>query len=91
MGLLGVIGALAGNLIVPGIGSIVAVAPSGSPYTWTAPSAGMLIVSGGTVSLVEVGRGAAFYVAGLVGGLIPVSAGDKVRMTYAPTATFLGR
>ena len=71
----------------------VALAPSGSPYTWTAPSAGMLIVSGGTVSLVEVGRGAAFYVAGLVGGLIPVSAGDKVRMTYvvAPTATFLGR
>ena len=70
----------------------VAVSPSCSPYTWTAPSDGVLIVSGGTVSLVEVGRGAAFYAAGLVGGLIPVSAGDKVRMTYvvAPAATFLG-
>ena len=71
----------------------VAVVPSGSPFTWTATAAGMLIVSGGTVSLVEVGRGAAFYAAGLVGGLIPVSVGDKVRMTYvvAPATTFLGR
>lgn len=71
----------------------VAVSPGGSPYTWTAPATGMLILSGGTVSLVEVGRGAVFYAAGLIGGLIPVSAGDKVRMTYvvAPTATFFGR
>ena len=70
-----------------------AVSLGGSPATWTAAKPGTLIVSGGTVSLVEIGRSASFVVAGLIGGMIPVSAGDQVRVTYlvAPTVTFLGR
>ena len=70
-----------------------AVTPTGSPFVWTASNPGALVISGGTVSVVEVGRGAVWVVSGLLGGMIPVSAGDKVRMTYlvAPTVTFIGR
>ena len=74
-------------------GAVTTVALGGSPATYNAPSSGVLIVSGGTVSLVEIGRGATWIAAGLVGGVIPLSAGDKARVTYvvAPTVTFLGR
>ena len=69
----------------------VSVSPTGSPMTWTAASDGVLAISGGTVSLVEVGRAGVFVLAGLVTGLVPVLAGDLVRMTYliAPTIKFL--
>ena len=69
------------------------VSPTGSPMTWTAPSAGALAVAGGTVSLIEVGRAGMFVLAGLISGMVPVSAGDSVRLTYvvAPTMKFLQR
>ena len=66
------------------------VTPNGSPFTHVAASNGAVIVSGGTVSLVELGRGGAFVSVGLVAGALPVVRGDSVRVTYAvaPTITF---
>lgn len=67
------------------------VAPGASPYTWTAPTNGLLVVTGGTVSLVQYGRSGTLTALGLINGLIPVSAGDSVRITYltTPTVTFI--
>lgn len=69
----------------------VAVTPGASPYTYTAGRSGLLVVSGGTVSLIEYGRAGAFVGAGLLAGVIPVVAGDAVKTTYAvaPTMTFM--
>lgn len=68
-----------------------AVTPTGSPFTYTAPSSGLVILSGGTVSLVEYGRDASFYALGVVAGPVNVARGDAVRLTYlvAPTITFV--
>lgn len=74
-----------------GRGASRAVTPSGTGYVFTAPSSGLIFVSGGTVSLVEYGRGDIFFGTGLTFGSIPMAAGDKIRFTYlvAPTITFL--
>lgn len=76
---------------VPGRGSPRAVTPSGTGYVFTAPSNGLIAISGGTVSLVEYGRGNTFFVAGLISGPVFMAAGDKIRLTYllAPAITFL--
>lgn len=68
-----------------------AVTVGGSPYTYTAPSNGMLVIAGGTVSLVQYGRAGTLTTLGLVSGLIPMRVGDTVKTTYAvaPTMTFL--
>ena len=72
-------------------GAARTVTPSGTGYVFTAPSNGIIFISGGTVSLVEYGRGDIFFGTGLTFGSIPMSAGDKIRLTYlvAPTITFL--
>jgi hypothetical protein len=64
-----------------------------SPFSYTAPQAGVVLISGGTVSLVEYGRGGVFTNIGTVAGAVPVSQGDVVRVTYtvAPTMTFVRR
>lgn len=65
---------------------------SGSPYTFSdVVSDGLLVVRGGTVSLIEYGRQGVFTTLGIASGLIPVKAGDSVRVTYtvAPTVTFI--
>lgn len=67
------------------------VTPTGSAFSYGAPSNGIIILSGGTVSSIEYGRGASFYTIGLVTGSFYVSRGDTIRVTYvvAPTMTFL--
>lgn len=61
---------------------------SGSPYVFTDPvNDGLLVVRGGTVSLIEYGRQGAFTTLGITAGLIPVKAGDSVRITYTVTPT----
>jgi len=74
-----------------GRGSSRSVTPSGTGYVFTASSNGIIFISGGTVSLVEYGRGSTFFVAGIASGPISIAAGDKIRFTYlvAPTITFL--
>lgn len=69
-----------------------AMTVSGSPYVFTAPSDGLVVLSGGTVSLVQYGRGSTLTALGLVGGLIPVVKDDTVRITWAisaPSLTFI--
>lgn len=72
-------------------GAARALTPSGSPYTYTAPSNGVIVISVGTVTVIEYGRSGAFYVVGLIAGLFPILNGDSIRVTYAvaPTMTFL--
>ena len=74
-----------------GRGGSRVVTPSGTGYVFTAPSNGIIFISGGTVSLVEYGRGSTFFDAGIASGPISMASGDKIRLTYvlAPAITFL--
>lgn len=68
------------------------VTPTGSPYTYSAPRRGSLIVSGGTVSLIRFSRdGSTFYDTGATAGMFPLNAADRLEVTYAvlPTLTFV--
>lgn len=70
----------------------VPVTPGASPYTYTAPVKGFLILSGGTVSAVAFSRdGTTFYSYGVTAGPFPLNAADRIRITYtvAPTLTFV--
>ena len=65
---------------------------TGSPFTFTAPVRGFVIVQGGTVSLVEFSRdGTTFYNYGTTAGPFPLSAADRLRITYTvlPTMIFV--
>ena len=67
------------------------VTPTGSPFVFTIPRDGALVVTGGTVSLLEYGRGGSYVSLGFVAGISPVARGDTVRTTYvvAPTMRFI--
>lgn len=69
---------------------LAAVVVGASPFTYVAPDSGTLVVQGGTVSLVELGRKGSFVTTGLIAGVVPVSRGDQLRVTYTvlPTMTF---
>ena len=50
-----------------------------------------VIVSGGTVTLIELSRdGATWYTIGLIAGLILLSPSDRVRVTYTVAPTMIG-
>ena len=67
------------------------VTPTGSPYTYTAPRKGFLIVSGGTVSAIAFARLGPFYGTGQTAGTFTLALNDKLKITYsgAPTLTFV--
>lgn len=68
------------------------VTPSASPFTYSATVKGSLIVSGGTVSLIQFTRnGTAFYNTGQTSGMFTLNAADSLVITYAvaPTITFV--
>lgn len=80
------------------VGAALGLAPSGiavgaSPFSYTAPNAGTVLVRGGTVTVLELGRGGVFVNIGVVAGPVPVSAADVVRVTHAgaPTMTYVQR
>lgn len=62
-----------------------------SPFTYDANDSGLLIITGGTVSLIEYGRNSTFTNTGLISGIVPLADGDRVRITYTvvPTVTFI--
>lgn len=63
-----------------------------SPYAYTAPAIGDVVVQGGTVSAITRTRpGQSAVNIGVTAGIIPVQAGDVVTTTYsvAPTITFI--
>lgn len=72
-------------------GAAQTVPVTASPFTYTAPANGMVLISGGTVSVAEYGRNSSFYALGLLGGPVAVLAGDKIRLSYltVPSMTFL--
>lgn len=63
-----------------------------SPTTYTANVNGMILLTGGTVSVVQLQR-VNTYTTGLTAGLFPLSVGDKLSITYTvlPTATWFPR
>lgn len=67
-----------------------AITVTASPFTYTLPSNGYVVINGGTVSAINVKR-INSYVTGLTGGVIALSRGDSVVVTYtvAPTMTFM--
>jgi hypothetical protein len=66
------------------------ITPTGSPFAYQAPKKGFLIISGGTVSLVQFTR-VGTYNTGQTTGMFPVDLGDTITVTYsgAPTVTFV--
>lgn len=68
------------------------ISPGVSPYEYSAPVKGSVILSGGTVSLVEFTRdGSTYYDTGQTSGMFALNAQDRLRITYAvvPTMTFV--
>lgn len=73
---------------------IANIVPGASPYTYTAQAAGSVVVTGGTVSNLQLKRGATtIAIAAASPGVVPVSTGDQVITTYsaAPTMSFVPR
>jgi hypothetical protein len=68
-----------------------AVTPGASPYTYTAPRKGFLIVNGGTVSQISYSRSGTFHVTGQISGMVNMNQYDQVQITYsaAPTLTWV--
>lgn len=69
-----------------------AVALTASPFTYAATAKGSLIVSGGTVSLIQFTRnGTTLYNTGQVSGMFTLNAADRLIITYtvAPTIIFV--
>lgn len=69
------------------------VAPTSSPFTYTAGFDGTIVVTGGTVSAISIIRQGTSVATGITTGLFPLSRLDSLQVTYsaAPTMTFLPR
>ena len=67
--------------------------PGASPWTYTAPADGSVLITGGTVSAVALSRDGTTFYALPIAGITPVSRLDSVKTTYtgAPTAIFFPR
>ena len=68
-----------------------AVTVTASPFTYTAPRKGFLIVSGGTVSAIAFARLGPFYGTGQTTGTFTLALNDQLKITYSgkPTVTFV--
>lgn len=68
-----------------------AVTVGASPFTYLAEQAGLLIVSGGTVSQIAYLRNGISTITGVTAGPIPLLMADGVVITYTvlPTVTFI--
>jgi len=60
----------------------------GSPFTYTAPQRGFIILSGGSVSAVQFTR-AVTTLTGQTSGIFPLSQGDMLTVTYAGLPSML--
>lgn len=79
------------GLIAPSGVNAAAITVGASPFSYTATSSGVVLIAGGTVSAIALGRNGVFTGIGVTAGPVPVSEGDAVRVTYAvaPTMTFV--
>jgi hypothetical protein len=68
--------------------SEVAVTVTASPFVYTAPKKGFVIVTGGTVSLITFSRTTGtFYNTGQTSGTFPVASNDQLKVTYSVLPT----
>lgn len=70
----------------------VNVTVSASPFTYSPPVKGNVIVTGGTVSDISFSRdGTNIYTTGQSSGMFQINANDRLIVTYtgAPTMTFV--
>jgi hypothetical protein len=76
---------------IPRAQPAIPVSPTGSPFTYTAPFPGVLSVTSGTVSQIQILRVTTTVATGITTGLIPLSRADQAVLTYtgAPTLVFL--
>lgn len=68
------------------------VTPSASPFVYTAPRGGFVIIAGGTVSAIAFSRTpGTFYSTGQTAGSFPVNSNDQLKITYtaAPNVVFV--
>lgn len=76
-------------------GPIAGITVKSSPFTYIAPLGGAVIVQGGTTTQIQFSRdGNNFFVTGQIAGVIPVSQGDQLVVTYSvgpPTMIFVPR
>lgn len=76
------------------VGVIASITPPSSGTAYTAVAAGTVVITGGTVTNIQLKRGATtIAVATTTPAVVPVSAGDQVIVTYsvAPTMSFVPR
>lgn len=79
-----------GSQIVTGSGVApvaVGITIPASPWTWTAPSRGFLVIEGGVVTGVATTRGGVLVHFSLTTGLYPVAVGDPVTVIYSTVPT----
>lgn len=71
--------------------AITAVTVAASPFSYTASQGGNLVVTGGTVSNIQISRGTSVISTGQTAGLIPLAQGDIAIITYSvlPTINFV--
>jgi predicted Rossmann-fold nucleotide-binding protein len=81
------------GLSLPSQDASAAVAVGASPFDYKVPGTGAVIVTGGTVTALSYGRNGTFTALGVIVGIIPLSKGDTLRITYTvlPTVTFVKR
>jgi hypothetical protein len=72
---------LAGTTAPPA--SAIPLTVGASPWQYTAPARGALALAGGTVSIIAVNRGAFSMNTGVTSGMVQVSAGDLVIVSYS--------
>ena len=72
-------------------GKMAQITVGASPFKYTVPSKGVVVISGGTVSLVQLTRATTTIPIGAVSGVVPVGAGDILTVTYSaiPAMSFL--
>ena len=82
------------KVAVPPLSLPSAITVTASPFLFQAGGNASVIVSGGTVSLVEFSRDAVtFYASGMIAGMFTLSMSDYLRVTYTliPIMTFVPR
>jgi hypothetical protein len=64
--------------------SEVMITPSASPYTYTAPSKGQVIITGGAVSALSLSRTpGVFHSLGITTGAVSVNLNDQVKVVFS--------
>lgn len=76
------------------VGAIATITPTTGTFTYTAAAAGSVVITGGTVTNIQLKRGATtIAIAAASPAVVPVSAGDQVIVTNSvvPTMSFVPR